>query len=193
MRYPTILALTGLFCLGAGAAFAEDVDLSEHADTSVVSLAPYSVGPAVGVVGAVDGQLSRISEQFLSLSLVQTVRFRENWDLGLDVDWWAPGNNFGGNLNVSYVFMIGALQPFFGAGAGIRSLDYAGEPLGKGLGVEGLVQAGVYLDVMDNLQMRVRVPYRYIANSHGDQAAGLDIALLFSSPLRKTKVKKLSY
>jgi hypothetical protein len=32
-----------------------------------------------------------------------------------------------------------------------------------------------------------------IANSHGDQAAGLDVALLFSSPLRKTKVRELTY
>lgn len=190
MRYSPLFILTGLL---AGAAFSEDVDLNNHADTSVVSLAPYSIGPALGVVGAVDGDLTQISEQFLSVSLVQTVRFRENWDLGIDLDWWAPGHNYGGNLNVSYVFLIGALQPFFGAGAGIRSLDYEGEPLGKGLGVEGLVQAGIYLDVMDNMQMRVRVPYRYIANSHRDQAAGLDIALLFSSPLRKTKVKKLSY
>jgi hypothetical protein len=80
-----------------------------------------------------------------------------------------------------------------GAGAGLRSLDYEGEPFGKGLGIEGLVHAGIYLDVLDNLQLRVRVPYRVIANSHKDQAAGLDVALLFSSHMRKTKVRKLNY
>jgi hypothetical protein len=190
MRYPSLFSLTGLL---AGAAAAEDVNLNNRADTSVVSLAPYSIGPSIGVVGAVDGDLTEISEQFLSLSLTQTVRFNETWDLAIDLDWWAPGNNFGGDMSVSYVFGTSALQPFVGVGAGLRSLDYKGEPLGKGLGVEGLVQAGIYLDVMDNMQMRVRVPYRYIANSHGDQAAGLDIALLFSSPLRKTKVRKLTY
>jgi hypothetical protein len=177
----------------AGTASAEDVDLNEHADTSVVSLSPYSIGPGVGVVGAVDGAMTRISEQFLSLSIAQSIRFRENWDAGIDVDWWAPGNNWGGNITVSYLIGTGALRPFVGVGAGLRSLDYDNEAIGKGLGIEGLVHAGVYLDVMDNLQMRVRVPYRYIANSHGDQAAGLDVALLFSSPLRKTKVRKLSY
>ena len=190
MRYPLMFVLTGLF---AGAALAENVDLTEHADTSIVSLASYSVGPAIGVVGAVDGDLTRISDQFLSVSIAQSVRFREQWDLGIDLDWWAPGNNFGGDMNISYVFGNGALQPFVGAGVGIRSLDYDNEPMGKGLGAEGLVQAGLFLDVMDNMQMRVRVPYRFIANSHRDQAAGLDVALLFSSPLRKTKVKKLSY
>ncbi|MCD6024522.1 MAG: hypothetical protein K0Q91_1438 [Fibrobacteria bacterium] len=190
MRYSSLFILTGLV---AGAAFSEDVDLNNRADTTVVSLAPYSIGPSIGVVGAVDGDLSQISEQFLSVSLTQTVRFNETWDLGIDLDWWAPGNNFGGDMTISYVFGTHALQPFVGVGAGIRSLDYEGEPLGKGLGAEGLIQAGVYLDVMDNLQMRVRVPYRYIANSHRDQTAGLDIALLFSSPLRKTKVRKLTY
>jgi hypothetical protein len=59
--------------------------------------------------------------------------------------------------------------------------------------VEGLVHAGLYLDVLDNMQLRVRVPYRFIANSHRDQAAGLDVALLFSSSMRKTKVRKLNY
>jgi hypothetical protein len=191
MRYSSILALTGFFCLGT--ALAEDVDLNNRADTSIVSLAPYSIGPGVGIAGRVAGDMNQISEQFLTLSIAQTVRFRDQWDLGIDLDWWLPGNNFGGDLSVSYVFGTGAVQPFVGVGAGIRSLDYKNEPMGKGLGAEGLLQAGIFLDVMDNMQMRVRVPYRFIANSHGDQSAGLDIALLFSSPLRKTKVRKLSY
>ena len=197
MRYPSKLTssflFAGLLVGTVGTVSAEDVDLSNHADTSVISLAPYSIDPSVGVVGAVDGDLTRNSDQFLSVSIAQSVRFREQWELGLDLDWWVPGNNFGGNMDLSYVFGTGALQPFVGAGVGIRSLDYDNEPMGKGLGAEGLLQAGLFLDVMDNLQMRVRVPYRFIANSHRDQAAGLDVALLFSSPLRKTKVKKLTY
>lgn len=193
MLSKTLFASSLLLGALSAASFAEDVNLNERADTSVVSLSSYSVGPAFGVVGAVDGDMSQISDQFLSLSISQSIRFREHWDAGMDIDWWAPGSNFGGNITMSYVFGNGALKPFVGAGAGLRSLDYDGEPIGKGLGVEGLVHAGLFLDVMDNLQMRVRVPYRYIANSHGDQGAGLDIALLFSSPLRTTKVKKLTY
>jgi hypothetical protein len=96
-------------------------------------------------------------------------------------------------MSVSYLFGNAAFRPFVGAGAGLRSLDYKGEKFGDGLGVEGLVHAGLYLDVLDNLQLRVRVPYRVIANSHKDQAAGLDISLLFSSGMRKTKVRKLTY
>jgi hypothetical protein len=184
----TITSLTAVTSLHA-----EDVNLNTRAETTTVALSQYSFGPGIGVVGATAGHMSNISDQFLSLTLSQSIRFRENWDLGIDADWWVPGNNFGGTMAVSYLFGNAAFRPFVGAGAGLRSLDYKGEAFGKGLGVEGLVHAGVYLDVLDNLQMRVRVPYRFIANSHGDQAAGLDVALLFSSSMRKTKVRKLSY
>jgi hypothetical protein len=183
--------------LGAfsGLAMAEDVNLNTRPETTTVALSAYSIGPGIGVLGAVSGDLDQVSSQFLSLSVAQSIRFRENWDLGMDVDWWAPGNNFGGALSLSYLIGDYAVKPFLGVGAGIRSIDYEGpgEDLGKGLGAEGSVYAGVYLDVLDNLQLRVRVPYRFIANSHKDQTAGLDVALLFSSSMRTTKVKKLKY
>jgi hypothetical protein len=189
--------LTALFSLALVSApavvHAEDVNLNSYPETTTVALSRYAVGPGVGVLGSVGGELTQISEQFLTLTLSQSIRFRENWDLGIDADWWVPGNNFGGTMAVSYLIGDGAFRPFVGAGAGLRSLDYDNEPFGKGLGVEGLVHAGVYLDVLDNMQMRVRVPYRFIANSHRDQVAGLDVALLFSSSLRKTKVRKLTY
>jgi len=172
---------------------AEDVNLNTRPETTSVALSKYALGPGIGVVGSVSGDMTNISEQFLSVSLSQSIRFRENWDLGIDAEWWVPGSNFGGTMAVSYLFGNGAFRPFVGVGAGLRSLDYEGEPFGKGLGVEGLVHGGMYLDVLDNLQLRVRVPYRVIANSHRDQAAGLDVALLFSTSMRKTTVRKLTY
>lgn len=193
MRIQLLSAAFALALAAPSFVAAEDVNLSSRPETTTVALSQYAIGPGVGVLGAVSGDLTDISEQFLSLTLAQSIRFRENWDLGLDLDWWAPGNNWGGAMSVSYLFGSAAFRPFVGAGAGLRSLDYDREPFGKGLGVEGLVQAGLFLDVLDNLQMRVRVPYRFIANSHRDQAAGLDVSLLFSSPLRKTRVRKLTY
>ena len=172
---------------------AEDVNLNARPETTEVALARYSIGPGIGVLGAVAGDMSDISPQLLSLTLAQSIRYRENWDLGLDVDYWAPRNNWGGTMSVSYLIGNAAFRPFVGLGAGLRSLDYEDEPFGKGLGVEGLVHAGAYLDVLDNLQLRVRVPYRVIANTHKDQAAGLDVSLLFSSGMRTTRVKKLTY
>lgn len=173
---------------------AEDVNLNSHPETTTVALSQYSIGPGLGVVGGTAGDMSdRLSKQLLSLSLAQSIRFQENWDLGIDAEYWVPRDNYGLSMTLSYLIGNAAFRPFIGAGAGIRSLDYKGEPMGDGLGMEGLIHAGVYLDVLDNLQMRVRVPYRIIANSHGDQAIGLDIALLFSSSQRKTKVRKLTY
>ena len=192
--FAPVLAPIALAALALAApARAEDVNLNTRPETTSVSLARYAVGPGLGGVGAVDGDLTRISEQFLSLSFSNSIRFREHWDLGIDVAWWAPGSNFGGNMAISYLIGNAAVRPFLGAGVGLRSLDYEGEPMGKGLGAEGLVHAGIFLDVLDNLQLRMRVPYRFIANSHRDQTAGLDVSLLFSSPLRKTTVRKLNY
>jgi hypothetical protein len=197
MRFNAISAfiapLFALVALTPTAAQAEDVNLNNYPETTTVALSRYSVGPGIGVVGSVAGDMTRISDQFLSLSVSQSIRFRDNWDLGIDAEYWAPGSNFGGTMAVSYLIGNAAFRPFVGVGAGLRSLDYPDEAFGKGLGVEGLVHAGIYLDVLDNMQMRVRVPYRFIANSHRDQAAGLDVALLFSSSMRKTTVRKLQY
>ncbi len=197
MRFPSasifVASLFAALALVPAGAHAEDVNLNNYPETTTVALSRYSVGPGIGVVAAIDGDMTDISEQFLSLSLSQSIRFRENWDLGIDAEWWAPGANFGGAMTVSYLFGSAAFRPFVGVGAGLHSLDYEDEKFGKGLGLQGLVHAGLYLDVLDNLQMRVRVPYRFIANSHRDQAAGLDVALLFSPAMRTTKVRKLTY
>ncbi|HLU69263.1 MAG TPA: hypothetical protein VKZ88_00675 [Fibrobacteria bacterium] len=188
-----VVPLFALLALAPTAAQAEDVNLNNYPETTTVALSRYAVGPGIGVVSAVSGDMADISDQFLSLSLSQSIRFRENWDLGIDAEWWAPGANFGGAMTVSYLLGTAAFRPFVGVGAGLQSLDYEGEKFGKGLGLQGIVHAGLYLDVLDNLQMRVRVPYRFLANSHRDQAAGLDVALLFSPATRTTKVRKLTY
>ena len=49
------------------------------------------------------------------------------------------------------------------------------------------------LDVLDELQVRVRVPFTWVANHDGDRIVGLDVGLLFSNPLRTKKVRKLNY
>jgi hypothetical protein len=189
------IGMLSALMLGAfsGLATAEDVNLDSRPETTTVALSSWSVGPGIGVLGVLSGDLNDESPQFLSLSLAQSVRFRENWDLGIDLDWWAPGNNYGGALSLSYLFGDMAVKPFLGVGVGLRSVDYEGQSFGHGLGAEASAYAGAYLDVLDNLQLRVRVPYRFIANSPRDQVAGLDISLLFSSSQRTTKVKKLKY
>lgn len=172
---------------------AEDVNINNRPDTVSMRLGAYSFGPSVGVVSALTDPLLSQDPQLLSLSLAQVIRFGSHWDLGIDVDWWIPGGNWGGGMTVAYVLGTGVFQPFLGAGAGIRALDYDDQSFSSGLGTELTLHAGMYLDVLDHLQMRVRVPWRYIANSNREQVVGLDVALLFSSPQRKTTVRRLLY
>jgi hypothetical protein len=189
------LALAAI--LGAAAAApsarAEDLNLNEKPDTvKTASLSPYSLGLGAGVVSAINDELSDRSAAFLKLSIIQSLQFTDHMAAGLDLDWLAPGQNWGGELTVDYLMATGAIKPFVGVGGGIRYFDKAG-PFGDNLGAAGSVHAGLMLDVMDELQLRIRVPYHVVANKAGDQGVGIDVGFLFSSPLRTTHVKKLKY
>lgn len=185
---PALLLVAAL----AQAPKAEDVDTSNHPDTARAYLSPYAIGVGAGAISAINGELAEESEVFLKVSLAQSVRLGPALSVGLDLDWFAPGSNFGGDLTLNYHLGTGAFQPFVGAGAGIRYFD-TGEEFGEGLGPSGVVLAGLLFDVSDELQARVRVPFHFVANKHEDRGVGLDVALLFGSPLRAARVKKLRY
>ena len=114
--------------------------------------------------------------------------------MGLDLEWWLPGTNPGGLLNINYVFGDNGFRPFLGAGLGMQYVD---DPIylnfGKRFGIEGAALVGAYIDVTDNMHLRLRVPLQVVGNSKMDKAAGLDVALMFSLPPYTTKVKKLKY
>jgi hypothetical protein len=171
---------------------AEDLNLNNTPETTYVALSPYSFGVGVGAMTAINPELRDESAAHIRLSFAQSIRFQENLDLGLDVDWWGPGGNWGGTLFLDYVFGKGALQPLIGLGAGIHNWDYY-DKFGEGFGTAFTAHAGIMMDVTDELQLRVRVPYHLTFNANQDMSAGLDIALLISSPHRKTNVKKLKY
>ena len=95
-------------------------------------------------------------------------------------------------MTLDYLMATGAIKPFVGIGGGIRYFDKAG-PFGDNIGASGTVHAGLILDVIDEMQLRIRVPYHVVANKAMDQGVGIDVGFLFSSPLRTTKVKKLKY
>ena len=191
MRLHLALAFSSL-CLFSGIAQAENLNLNEKPETTSVYLTPYAIGPGVGALLAINQELKNQSKAFVKLSVSQSWRFQEHWDLGLDLDWWLPGANAGGLLNVNYVFGENGFRPFVGLGAGMQYIDgYA--KFGNGFGVEGAAFAGMYIDVSDNMHLRVRVPFQIVADSKTDNAAGLDVALLFSFPTYGTKVRKLKY
>lgn len=189
VRIPLMISVA---CLGLGLARGENLNLNETPETTSVALSPYCLGGGLGVLGAVTSDLSNNSNAYLKLTIAQSFRIQDHWDVGLDLDWWLPGNNLGGTVNLDYVFGSGPFRPFIGAGVGMQNIDYYNK-FGQGFGGEGTAHAGIYFDIMDELQLRVRVPYHFVANANLDQATGLDIALLFSSPHRNTHVKKLKY
>lgn len=176
----------------APAARAEDVDTSNHPDTVRAYLAPYTLGVGVGAISAINSELAEESEVFLKLSVAQMVRFGRYLALGLDLDWFAPGTNWGGDMSLNFLLGSATFKPFFGAGAGIHYFD-TGEDFGQGLGPSGMIHAGLLLNVTEEMQARVRVPFHFVANKHEDRGVGLDIAVLFGSPLRTARVKKLAY
>lgn len=190
----SVIALLAASSLSiAPGVFAEDVDTSNHPDTVRVNISPYSIGLGAGAIAALNPELQDESDAFMKLSLVQSIAFGDHLSMGLDIDWFAPGGNWGGDLSVSYLMGDAAFQPFIGAGAGFHYFDKQGQDFGEGLGPSGMVHVGVMLDVLDELQMRIRVPFHFVANADQDRGVGVDVAFLLGSPLRTKKVKKLVY
>lgn len=188
-----LLTLAAAIALAGGTVKAEELNINEKADTVRVSLSPYSLGVGAGVITALNDELMDKSPAFLKLSLIQSINFAERWNMGLDLDWMLPGQNWGGDLSVDYLLATGSFKPFIGAGGGIRYFDKTGSDFGHDIGAAGTVHVGMILDVLDEMQLRIRVPLHVVANDAGDRGVGVDIGVLFSSPLRNTKVKKLRY
>jgi hypothetical protein len=190
MKIRNLYLLAALALLGQNV-FAEDVNLSEKPETTTVSLSPYSLGLGAGVISALNPELKDESPAFMKLSIIQSITFADRWNVGLDADWLLPGKNWGGELSLDYLLGSGGFQPFIGAGGGIRYFDKT--DFGHDIGASGTVHVGMLIDVLDELQLRVRVPFHIVANDAGDRGVGLDVGFLFSSPQRTTKVRKLKY
>ena len=182
------------FCLLMGISHAENVNLNEKPETTSVYLTPYAVGPGVGVISAMNRKMLDQSTAFLKVSLAQTWRFQEHWDAGFDIDVWFPASNYGGFLNLDYVFGAGGFRPFLGAGVGMQYVDDPSyNNFGKGLGAAAQVMVGAYIDVTEGMHLRIRAPFEIVGNSGKDAGAGIDAALLFSFPQYNPTVKKLKY
>ena len=193
MRLHLAIAFTSL-CLFSGIAKAENLNLQEKPETTSVYLSPYAYGPGLGGLFALNDTLKAQSKAFMKLSFSQNWRLQEHLDLGLDLDWWLPGSNLGGLLNVNYVFGGEGFRPFIGAGLGFMHIDNPSyNSWGNGFGIAGEAILGAFIDLSDNTHLRIRVPFEIVGDSQMDRIAGLDIAVLFSLPTYGTKVKKLKY
>jgi hypothetical protein len=154
-------------------------------------LTTYSGGVGAGALRPLNDELEGLEHNFFKLTILNTLYFRENVGFFLDIDWFAPGSNFGADLGLDYFLAQGDMRPFIGAGAGAHYFEKKTDDFGENFGPSGTVHLGCAFDVSDRLQVQVRVPYHFVATREIDHGIGLDIGLLFSDKFRH--VKKYDY
>jgi len=137
MRHSALILSAACFL---GLARAENLNLNTAPETTVVGISPYSLGLGVGALMPANEELANRDPAFLKLSLVQTLRFQDHFDLGMDLDWWLPGINPGGTLNLDFLFGRGAFRPFVGAGVGFGYVDHPTYKFGDNFGIQGTAQ-----------------------------------------------------
>ena len=181
------LILSAVVVISTGLGYAEDPS-ERGVPTSPLTI--YSAGLGAGAVVSINNELRRDSEQFLKVSFINTVHFRDHLGLFLDFNWFAPGLNFGADMGFDFLLTSSDFRPFIGVGVGAHYFDKS-DDFGENIGPSLTVHAGFVLDITDALQVRLRIPYHVVANEARDHAAGLEVGFLFSDRFRK--VKKLDY
>lgn len=146
----------------------------------------YSGGLSLGSALAINEELKDESEQFLSVSFINSVYLRDHISLFFDLNWFAPGLNLASNVGFDFFMTRSGFRPFIGLGVGVQYFDKEG-PTGENIGPSGTLHAGFLLDVTDRVQVRFRVPYYAVANHSRDHAAGFEVGILFSGRFRNTK------
>lgn len=181
------LILTSMVFLCTNMTFSAD---SSEKGVPTSPLTKYSGGIGVGAVMSRNTELQELSKKFFRLSFMNSVDLRKHFGLFFDVDWFAPGPNFGANLGFDYSFTNTDFRPFLGLGGGANYFDKTSE-FGKNIGPSFTAHAGFNLDLNESIQVRARVPYIVTVNEDVDQVVGLEIGIMFSDRFRK--VKKLDY
>jgi hypothetical protein len=142
-------------------------------------------------VGASRGLNDELKDNYLKLTLANTVFFRDNVAVFFDADWFLPGSNFGADLGFDFMLTSkGDFRPFIGAGVGAHYFD-KGNDFSDDFGPSGTAHIGFTLDLSDRVQMRVRVPYHLVGSATPGHLIGLEAGFLFSNKFRR--VKKLDY
>ncbi|MGE5669854.1 MAG: acyloxyacyl hydrolase, partial [Fibrobacterota bacterium] len=134
--------------------FATDVS---EANAHKSPLTTYSGGIGFGAATAVNDELKDYSENFMKISVVNLLYFRDKVSFFCDLNWLAPGMNFGGDVGVDFFMTTSDIRPFAGVGIGAAYLDKT-DDFGDNFGISGTVHAGCMFDINDNLSIRFRVP-----------------------------------
>ena len=185
MKQRAILAVILMIC---GAAMATD---PSESGVPTSPLAIYSGGIGIGVIQSINRELKLESRNFFKLSFINDICLTDRKHLFIDVDWMAPGANFGTDIGFDYSLSTSRFRPFVGAGVGIRLFDKKGYSFGDNFGPSATLHAGAIIELSKTVQLRMRLPFHAALNETHDGGAGLDIGLLFSKPYRH--VKQLHY
>jgi Lipid A 3-O-deacylase (PagL) len=167
--------------------FASDISEANAHKSPVTT---YSGGVGFGAVTAVNDELREYSENFLKISVVNLLYFRDKVSFFFDLNWCAPGMNFGGDVGVDFFMTTSDIRPFVGAGIGAAYLDKSNE-FGDNFGISGTIHAGCIFDISDNLSIRFRVPVTGINNDTKDITIGADVGFIISDKFKR--VRKLDY
>jgi hypothetical protein len=153
-------------------------------------LTTYSGGIVFGAITAVNDELKDYSENFMKISFVNHIYFRDKVSFFCDLNWLAPGMNFGGDAGVDFFMTTSDIRPFVGAGIGAVYLDKTDE-FGENFGISGTVHAGCIFEINDNLSISFRIPVTGINNDDKDITVGADVGFIISDKFKR--VRKLDY
>ncbi|MDG5816700.1 hypothetical protein QA601_16505 [Chitinispirillales bacterium ANBcel5] len=171
------------------------VSLSAYAGNSGVHTTPlkiYSGGIGVGAMVPLEQDVDSPSQQLLRVSFINSWHFREHVSLFLDVNWFAPGLNVGADAGFDFLLSTSYFRPFFGFGIGAHHFESdEHDDFRSNFGPSATAHIGFELDITETVQVRARVPYYVVLNEERNHGAGLDIGVMFTSPLRR--VRKLNY
>lgn len=150
----------------------------------------YTGGIGVGAIKSLNDELKADQSMFLKVSFMNSFYFRDNMGLFLDADWFIPGRNFGADFGFDYIPFQGDVRPFIGAGVGAHYFDKSPK-FGDNFGPSGTVHLGCIIDVTDQVQLKLSVPFYIVGDAATDVGAGVNIGMMFGSRFRN--VKKLDY
>lgn len=172
------------------------VQIGMAADTTeqgvrTVPLKIYSGGIGTGVMLPLNPEFEDYSRRFLKVSFINTWQFREYSALFLDVNWLALGKNFSLETGFDFLLSSSDFRPFFGFGIGGHYFEERGNGFDQNFGPSATAHLGFMLDITDEVQVRLRVPYHVILNDTRDSGVGFDFGVMFTDKLRK--VRKLDY
>ncbi len=150
----------------------------------------YAGGIGAGAMLPLNEEFETYKTRFLKLSFINTWQFQEYTALFLDMNWYAPDNDFGLDAGFDFLLSSSSFRPFFGFGIGGHYFEKT-DDFNKNFAPSASAHVGFMVDITESVQVRLRIPYVVMLNESRDHGAGFDMGVMFTDKLRK--VRKLNY